>query len=204
MDRRPDEVVRRAARHDRLHGAVPRPPNRDHALAGSVERGAGRGPAGRRALYPGQQPACRRRGQLPAGGRPPAGGDFDAAEAAYREASQRGREPQPGLALLRLACGDTGAAVGTIRRVLAESGERPGRAALLPAVAEVMLSAGEVDEAGERLRRARGDRRRVRQRDAGRRCRAGPRCGVAAEGGGRAALAAAARVPSLATARCAV
>jgi DNA-binding CsgD family transcriptional regulator/predicted negative regulator of RcsB-dependent stress response len=76
------------------------------------------------------------------------GGDFDAAEAAYREASQRGREPQPGLALLRLAQGDTGAAVGTIRRALAESGERPGRGALLPAVAEVMLSAGEVDEAG--------------------------------------------------------
>ena len=30
-------------------------------------------------------------------------GDSEAAEAAYREASQFGREPQPGLALLRLA-----------------------------------------------------------------------------------------------------
>ena len=33
-------------------------------------------------------------------------GDFGAAEEAYREASRRGREPQPGLALLRLAQGE--------------------------------------------------------------------------------------------------
>ena len=50
-------------------------------------------------------------------------GDSDAAEAAYREASQFGREPQPGLALLRLAQGDVGAAKAAIGRVLGESSE---------------------------------------------------------------------------------
>jgi DNA-binding NarL/FixJ family response regulator len=74
-------------------------------------------------------------------------GDFDGADAAYREANRLGRAPQPGLALLRLAQGDTGAAVATIRRALAESREPPNRAALLPAAVEIMLAAGETDGA---------------------------------------------------------
>jgi DNA-binding CsgD family transcriptional regulator len=74
-------------------------------------------------------------------------GDFAAAEDAYREANQRGREPQPGLALLRLAQGDSGAAVAAIRRVLGETGERPKRASLLPACVEITLAVGEVEEA---------------------------------------------------------
>jgi DNA-binding NarL/FixJ family response regulator len=74
-------------------------------------------------------------------------GDLTAAEDAYRQASQLGREPQPGLALLRLAKGDTAAAMTMIRRALAESTERPNRAALLPAVVEIMLATGESDEA---------------------------------------------------------
>src|SRR5918994_4009810 len=48
-------------------------------------------------------------------------GHFDAAEDAYREASRLGREPQPGLALLRLAQQNTGAAEAAIRRVGAEN-----------------------------------------------------------------------------------
>jgi DNA-binding CsgD family transcriptional regulator len=75
-------------------------------------------------------------------------GEFEAAEAAYREANQRGREPQPGLALLRLAQGSTARAMATIRRALAESSARPTRAALLPAAVEIMHAAGETDEAG--------------------------------------------------------
>lgn len=74
-------------------------------------------------------------------------GDFADAEDAYREASQLGREPQPGLALLRLAQGDSAAAMTMVRRALAESTERPDRAALLPAMVEIMLSNGEADEA---------------------------------------------------------
>jgi DNA-binding NarL/FixJ family response regulator len=74
-------------------------------------------------------------------------GDFSAAEDAYREASQRGREPQPGLALLRLAEGEARTAAASIRRVLAETTERPARAGLLPAAVEIMLATGEVDGA---------------------------------------------------------
>jgi len=74
-------------------------------------------------------------------------GDFAAAEAAYRDAHGCGREPQPGLALLRLAQGDVNAAAAAIRRVMAATEAPLQRAALLPAYAEIMLTAGDVDEA---------------------------------------------------------
>ena len=74
-------------------------------------------------------------------------GDSDAAEAAYREASQFGREPQPGFALLRLAQGDAGAAKAAIARVVGETSEPLQRAMLLPAYAEISLAAGDGDEA---------------------------------------------------------
>ncbi len=74
-------------------------------------------------------------------------GEADEAEGAYREASECGREPQPGLALLRLAQGDVAAARAAIDRLLAE-GEEPGeRARLLPACAEIALAAGELEGA---------------------------------------------------------
>jgi DNA-binding CsgD family transcriptional regulator len=74
-------------------------------------------------------------------------GDFTAAEAAYRDASRFGREPQPGLALLRLAQGDEGAARAALSRALAETAEPLQRAALLPAYVEVALAQGAVDDA---------------------------------------------------------
>ncbi|HET7854844.1 MAG TPA: response regulator transcription factor [Gaiellaceae bacterium] len=74
-------------------------------------------------------------------------GDFAAAEAAYRDASRYGREPQPGLALLRLAQGDASAATAALERALAEAAEPLKRAALLPAYVEVALARGEVDAA---------------------------------------------------------
>jgi DNA-binding NarL/FixJ family response regulator len=74
-------------------------------------------------------------------------GELDAAEAAYREASRSGWEPQPGLALLRLAQGRADAAVASIRRATAESDEPLRRANLLPACVEIMLAAGELGEA---------------------------------------------------------
>jgi ATP/maltotriose-dependent transcriptional regulator MalT len=76
-------------------------------------------------------------------------GDVSAAEVAYREASKFGREPQPGLALLRLAQGDLDAASAAIRRVLGETTEPLRRAVQLPAYAEIMLAAGDRDEARE-------------------------------------------------------
>jgi DNA-binding CsgD family transcriptional regulator len=73
-------------------------------------------------------------------------GDFTAAEEAYREASGYGREPQPGLALLRLAQGDVEAAAAAIRRVLGELTEPMRRAGVLPAYVEIMLVAGDLEE----------------------------------------------------------
>ena len=69
------------------------------------------------------------------------------AEEAYRNANANGREPQPGLALLRLAQGNEDAAAAAMRRALGESAEPTARAALLPAFVEVMLAAGDLDEA---------------------------------------------------------
>jgi len=70
-------------------------------------------------------------------------GSFAAAEQAYREASRHGREPQPGLALLRMVQGNTDAASAAIQRALGETPDRPGRAALLPAAVEIGLAAGD-------------------------------------------------------------
>ena len=71
-------------------------------------------------------------------------GEFVQAEQLYREANRVGREPQPGLALLRLAQGDVDAAQSAIRRVLDEAGDRVSRATLLPAYVEIMLAAGDL------------------------------------------------------------
>jgi DNA-binding CsgD family transcriptional regulator/tetratricopeptide (TPR) repeat protein len=74
-------------------------------------------------------------------------GEFAAAEAAYREASRFGREPQPGLALLRLAQRNARAAAATIRRAVAEATEPSRRAALLPAHVEIMLAVDAIEDA---------------------------------------------------------
>jgi DNA-binding CsgD family transcriptional regulator len=74
-------------------------------------------------------------------------GEFAAAQAAYRRASAAGRDPQPGLALLRLAEGDIGAAATSIRRAVSETVGAIPRARLLPAYAEISLAAGDVHSA---------------------------------------------------------
>jgi DNA-binding CsgD family transcriptional regulator len=74
-------------------------------------------------------------------------GRLDAAEQAYREAHHCGHEPQPGLALLRLAQGNAKSAASTIRRAVAEHTQPLQRAGLLPAYVEIMLADGDVDAA---------------------------------------------------------
>jgi DNA-binding CsgD family transcriptional regulator len=74
-------------------------------------------------------------------------GEFTAAEEAYRDASRCGWEPQPGLALLRLAQGSNEAAAAAIRRVLGETTEPLRRARLLLAYVEIMLAVGDTPEA---------------------------------------------------------
>jgi DNA-binding CsgD family transcriptional regulator len=71
-------------------------------------------------------------------------GEWAAAEEAYRKASRYGRTPQPGLALLRLAQGQTDAAATAIRLAIDEARQGPARTRLLAAHAEIMLAAGDV------------------------------------------------------------
>jgi DNA-binding CsgD family transcriptional regulator len=72
-------------------------------------------------------------------------GDFDAAEEAYRRASEAARDPQPGLALLRLMQDKKSAAEATIRRVVAERTMPLQRARMLPAYVEIMLAVGRLE-----------------------------------------------------------
>lgn len=74
-------------------------------------------------------------------------GEFAEAEECYRRAIQAGRTPQPGLALLRLAQGQVDTAVASIRGELAEARDTLRRAALLPAVVDITLAAGDIDTA---------------------------------------------------------
>lgn len=74
-------------------------------------------------------------------------GELSDAEEAYRDASRCGWEPQPGLALLRLAEGREDVAAAAIRRVVGETTDRLKRVKLLPAYVEIMLAVGAVDEA---------------------------------------------------------
>ncbi len=74
-------------------------------------------------------------------------GETQAAEAAYRAASAVGTEPQPGLALLRMASGNVPAAAASIRQVLAAQPDVLRRVRYLPAAVEILLAAEAVDEA---------------------------------------------------------
>ena len=74
-------------------------------------------------------------------------GDFGKAEEAYRQASRHGREPQPGVALLRLAQGRVEAARSAIDRALGETRDRLRRARLLGASVEIRLAAGDAPAA---------------------------------------------------------
>jgi DNA-binding CsgD family transcriptional regulator len=79
-------------------------------------------------------------------------GAFEAAEHCFKVASQHGGEPQPGLALLRLAQGRLEVAVSSIRRVLAEANDPLARAKLLPAAVEIHLAAGDLGAARDACR----------------------------------------------------
>ncbi len=79
-------------------------------------------------------------------------GHVDAAELAYQEASRKGWEPQPGLALLRLAEGKGSAASAAIRRAIGETSAPLERVGLLPAFVEIMLAVGDVEAARDACR----------------------------------------------------
>jgi DNA-binding NarL/FixJ family response regulator len=104
------------------------------------------------------QQACERLSRPP--GEPAAGaafyqqaelhrlrGEFTAAENAYRQASQWGRRPEPGLALLRMAQGQNDAAEAAIRRTVDEARGHVVRSRVLPAHVEIMLAVDDVEAA---------------------------------------------------------
>lgn len=73
-------------------------------------------------------------------------GDVVGAEEAYRQAHRGGRDPQPGLALLRLAENRVGAATAAIRAALiGQDQDRLRRARLLVAQAEIAIVANDLD-----------------------------------------------------------
>jgi class 3 adenylate cyclase len=74
-------------------------------------------------------------------------GDLEAAEQAFRQAHELGREPQPGLAQLRAAEGNLDSALASIRRALEDETRELHRARLLPAQVELGIAAGELEEA---------------------------------------------------------
>jgi tetratricopeptide (TPR) repeat protein len=77
-------------------------------------------------------------------------GDLPGAEEMFSEAHARGRDPQPGLALLRLAEGKSEAARAMIERVLRDpSLAALDRAKLLPALVEIGVACGEITAAAE-------------------------------------------------------
>jgi class 3 adenylate cyclase len=74
-------------------------------------------------------------------------GDFAAAEEAYRKANELGRDPQPGLALLRLAEGKVDSAVAGITRTLQDVQDPLSRLRRLPAQVEIAIAAGDLKTA---------------------------------------------------------
>ncbi|MHA6667629.1 helix-turn-helix transcriptional regulator [Homoserinimonas sp. A447] len=70
-------------------------------------------------------------------------GELEDAEESYRQANQGGFEPQPGLALLRLAQGKTLLAQTSIRRA-GDLVDQATRRLLLPGLVEIELAAGDV------------------------------------------------------------
>lgn len=79
-------------------------------------------------------------------------GDLDLAEGAYRCASELGCEPQPGLALLRMAQGRVTAAARSIGPALAAATDPSRRARLLPAYVEITLAEGQSETAAQASR----------------------------------------------------
>jgi tetratricopeptide (TPR) repeat protein len=86
-------------------------------------------------------------------------GDFAAAEEAYREASRYGWEPQPGLALSRLAQGNEDAAAAAIRRAVGETTERLSARGCSPPTSRSCWPSATLRRQGAPATSSRGSRR---------------------------------------------
>jgi tetratricopeptide (TPR) repeat protein len=74
-------------------------------------------------------------------------GEYALAEEDYRQASRSGYPPEPGLAQMRLAQGQSAAAAATIAGALDEAHDRVSRSRLLPAYVEIMLGVNDLEAA---------------------------------------------------------
>jgi DNA-binding CsgD family transcriptional regulator len=74
-------------------------------------------------------------------------GEFAQADASYSHANERGRKPQPGLSLLRLAQGQIDAAALSNRSGLMDTQSRAARARTLGAAVEILLAAKDLEHA---------------------------------------------------------
>ncbi|NYJ00854.1 DNA-binding NarL/FixJ family response regulator [Nocardioides thalensis] len=71
-------------------------------------------------------------------------GEHDAAETAYRDALARGKDPQPGLALMRARQGRTDSALAALTRALEEPRPQQLKTGLWRALVDVALAAGDL------------------------------------------------------------
>jgi class 3 adenylate cyclase len=83
-------------------------------------------------------------------------GDLDGAEQAFEVAHRLGHEPQPGIALLRLARRQVDAARSSIATALADAPDPFERFRLLPARVEIALAAYDLSDARESAEELRG------------------------------------------------
>ena len=166
VDARARGLVGAPAGDGRLHRALSRAPRRDPAARRLVAGRAGRGAARRRALRRDRESRGRAR-LLPPGRAPPAAGRLR--RAPRRRTARRARSGGSRSRASRSCGWRRDAPTRRSRRSRARSRPRPTRlerARLLPAFVEIMLAAGEVEPARRCLRRARGDRVGIRERDA--------------------------------------
>lgn len=82
-------------------------------------------------------------------------GEWELAEEAYRRAGTWGRNPQPGLALLRIVRGEVDTAVTALQQALDRVPDEARKAPLLSALVEAFLAQGEVEAAGTTSRQLR-------------------------------------------------
>ena len=134
----------------RLASRLSRSPCRGAPVEGSVGRGGDGGGGCVRGLSRIQHARRGRTGERRARRPPASSGRPGGRLGGFRRAVEAGREPQPGLALLRMAEGKPNVGLAELTRVLADvPDDRVERARLLPAFVELAVAA-------ERLETARG------------------------------------------------